>query len=540
MGKLTSSKTYILICLSLIILLLNCGRQYIAFYKKPYDIAVLNGTIVAGDGNPWYKADIGIKNERIVYIGKLMPADAKQVIDAAGLYVTPGFIDIHTHADRGIARIPTADNYLLQGVTTVVGGNCGGHPYPLEELFKTLEKQGMAINFCSLIGHNTIRRRAMGLKMADPTPAEMEEMKKLIEQEMLAGGIGFSTGLAYMPGVYSKTDEITELVSVVGRYGGFYASHIRDQGTKIVEAIEEAIEIGEKNGLPIEISHIKLCIEENWGRPEMISGPVENARARGTEVTTDQYPYIAASTGFSSSFPAWSLEGGENELVKRLENPEMYKKIKQYLIQGRLTSIKGIDKLKTIYIGNYGQNAKYEGKNLYEILEMQGKEPNKENGAELIIEIQMSGGASCVFFLMTEDDIGDVLNFNFNMIGSDGGIIRYGDGVPHCRSYGTFPRVIHKYVNEDKVLSLVDAVRKMTSLPAQTIRLTERGMIKKNLYADLVIFNLDEIKDTATFKQPHRYPDGIKYVIVNGAVAAKDGKPTGTLPGKVLYGPGKK
>lgn len=539
MKKTNFSKIYILICLCLIFLLLCCGKQYITFYNKPYDIAVLNGTIVAGDGNPWFKADIGIKNERIAYIGKLFPADAKQVIDAAGLYITPGFIDIHTHADRGITRIPTADNYLLQGVTTVVGGNCGGHPYPLEETFKTMEKQGIAINFCSLIGHNTIRRQVMGLKMAEPTHEELEEMKKLVDREMKAGAVGLSTGLAYMPGVYSKTDEITELVRVVGRYGGFYASHIRNQGTKIVESIEEAIEIGEKSGLPIEISHVKLCIEENWGRPEKISGPVEKARAGGIEVTTDQYPYTATSSGFSSSFPSWSLEGGNDELVKRLENPENYKKIRDHLIKGRLTSIKGINKLKTIYLASYGSNKKYEGKNLFEILEMEGKEPTVENGADLIIEIQKNGGASCVFFQMDEADIDDVMRLEYNMIGSDGEIIHFGEGFPHCRSYGTFPRIIHKYVYEDKALSLEEAVRKMTSLPAQTIRLTERGLIKKNLFADLVIFDLDKIKDTATYQKPHQYPEGIKYVIVNGAVAAKDGRPTGDLPGRVLYGPGK-
>ncbi|MFC1724678.1 amidohydrolase family protein [candidate division KSB1 bacterium] len=514
------------------LMITNCG--------KPYDTAIINGTIAGGDGNPVYKADIGIKGEKIVFIGKVPEEEAGEVIDASGLYVSPGFIDIHTHGDRGIDDIPTADNYLLQGVTTIVGGNCGGHVYPLEEHFKKLKKHGIAINFCSLIGHNTVRQEVMGLKMADPTPEEMEKMKELVDQEMRAGAVGFSTGLAYMPGIYSKKEEIIELAGVVSKYGGFYASHIRDQGTEIVAAIEEAIEIGEKNGLPVQVSHIKLCIEENWGKPEKISGPVEAARRRGVEVTTDQYPYTATSSGFASSFPAWSLEGGNDELVKRLKDPENYKKVKDALIERRLISIKGIDKLKTIYIANYEKERSFEGKNLNEILKMQGKEPNIDNGADLIIEIQKNGGASCVFFQMDEQDIAEIMNLEYNMIGSDGEILEYGKGFPHCRSYGTFPRVIGKYVREKKAVSLESAIKKMTSLPAQTIRISGRGLIKEGLYADIVIFDLKTIKDSATYQDPHQYPEGIRYVIVNGKVAAADGKPTGVLPGKIINGPGKK
>jgi len=513
-------------------LILNCG-------KPGYDVAIKNGKIIAGDGNPWYRADLGIKGDRIAYIGKISESEADKIIDAEGLYVTPGFIDIHSHADRHIDDIPTADNYLLQGVTTLVGGNCGGHPYPLAELFDKIKNQGTAVNFCCLIGHNTIRKEVMGLKMADPTEEEMNKMKLLIDQEMKAGAIGFSTGLAYMPGVYSKTEELIELAKVVGKYGGIYASHIRNQGTKITESIEEAIKIGEASGLPVQVSHIKLCIEENWGRPEVITQPVEEARARGTEVTTDQYPYTATSSGFGSSFPSWSLEGGTEELIKRLEDPEKYKLIKDAIIKNRLTSQKGINKLQTIYIGNYEENPDYEGKNLEEILIAEGKEPTVSNAADIIIEIQKNGGASCVFFQMIEDDIGDIMNLEYNMIASDGGIIEYGDGVPHCRSYGTFPRIIRKYVKEDKVISLEEAIKKMTSLPAQTLRITDRGMIKKELYADIVIFDIDKIKDTATYQQPHQYPEGINYVIVNGKIAAKNGEPTGKLPGKVIYGPGK-
>jgi N-acyl-D-amino-acid deacylase len=510
--------------------------------KKPplYDLAILNGKVVAGDGNPWYQADIGIKNEKITFIGKINPVEAKTTVNAEGLYISPGFIDIHTHADRNIIKIPIANNYLLQGVTTVVGGNCGGHRYPLKEQFETIEEQGIAINFCSLAGHNSIRREVMGLKMADPTPDELEQMISLMEKEMKSGAVGFSTGLAYMPGRYSKTEELMELAKVVGKYGGIYASHIRDQGKKITEAIEEAILIGEKNNLPVQISHIKLCIEPNWGKLEMIAAPIEEARARGVEVFTDQYPYTATSSGFSSSFPAWSLEGGTEEFKKRLQSPDLYQKIKDHIIKARLVSEKGINKLQSIYIGNYEKERSWEGKNLEEILKIQGKEATIENGADLIIEIKKNGDASCVFFQMVEEDLDDIMRLNYNMVASDGGIIEFEKGVPHCRSYGTFPRILHRYVNQKKVLTLEEAVKKMTSLPAQVLRLTDRGIIKKGMYADLVIFDLNTIKDKATYQKPHQYPEGIKAVIVNGAIAAEDGQPSGQRPGKILYGPGKK
>ncbi len=505
-----------------------------------YDVAILNTTVISGDGNPWFRADLGIKNEKISYIGSLKHISAKKIIDANGLIVCPGFIDIHTHTDRGIDEIPTADNYLLQGVTTVLGGNCGSHPYPLKNLFKRIRKNGIAINFCSLIGHNTIRRKVMGLRRENPTPEQMKEMKELIDQEMRIGAFGFSTGLAYMPGTYSKTDELIELAGVAAKYGGFYASHIRNQGTKITEAIEEAIRIGEANRMRVEISHVKLASDAVWGKIKMITDPIEMARKRGVEVTIDQYPYTATSSGFSSSLPSWSLEGGHDEFIKRLADPKNYNRIKKEVIKRRLTSTKNINKLKTIYIANCKYNTEIEGKNLEEILIQRAMEPTIENGADLIIEIVKNGDASGVFFQMDEKDVETIMLLKYNMIASDGGIVEFGKGVPHCRNYGTFPRIIRRYVFEKHLLKLEDAIRKMTSLPAQTLRLTDRGIIKKGMYADLVIFDPKTIKDTATYSNPHQYPEGIKYVFVNGKIAAIDGKPTGRLAGKILYGPGKK
>lgn len=513
---------------------LRCqGKEY------SYDLIIKNGQVINGTGSPWYKADIGIKGDKIVAIGRLDESQAKRVIDATGLVVTPGFIDVHTHCDRGITRIPTADNYIMQGVTTVIGGNCGGHPFPLADLFSELEREGISLNFGCLIGHNTIRREVMGYKMEAPTTEEMEEMKKLINQEMKAGAVGFSTGLAYLPGIYSTTDEIVELASVIAPYGGIYASHIRDQGDKITEAIEEAITVGERNKIPVLISHIKLAKDSVWGEIERITRPVEEAQQRGVEVFLDQYPYTATSSGFTSSFPSWAFEGGRDKFIERLKDPENYRKIKDFIIARRLTSARGIDKLDTIYIASCEKFPEYEGKNLKQILKQKRITPTVEAAADLIIDIEKNGGAQGVFFQMDEKDVEALMRLPYLMHASDGGIQEMGRGVPHPRNYGTFPRVIARYVREKQVLRLEDAIRKMTALPAQMYRLERRGVIAVGMYADLTIFDPDKFQDQATFNQPHQYSTGLEYVVVNGEIVVEHNQHTGKRPGKILYGPGK-
>jgi N-acyl-D-amino-acid deacylase len=502
---------------------------------KKFDLVVQNGFIIDGTGNPWFKADIGVREGRIVRIGSIDNKQAKKVIDAQDLIISPGFIDVHTHCDRGIVRIPTVDNYIYQGVTTVIGGNCGGHPFPLKELFSKIEGHGIALNFGCLVGHNTIRREVMGMKMDAPSEEETESMKSLIHQEMEAGALGFSTGLSYLPGTYSEKDELVELASVVTGFGGVYATHLRDQGLYITEAIEEAIEIGETNNIPVQISHIKLADDAVWYELERITDPVEKARKRGVEVTLDQYPYTATSSGFGSSFPSWAFEGGNKNFLKRLENEENYAKIKSYIIKRRLTSTKGINKPETIYIANSDKFPEYVGKNLQEILLSQGKEPTVENTADLIIEIQKNGGASGVFFQMNEKDVEDLMRLPYTMQGSDGGVQVKGRGVPHPRNYGTFPRVISHYVRKQGVISLEEAIRKMTSLPAQTFRLKERGMIKEGFYADITIFDKHKFEDKATFSAPHQYSQGLLYVVVNGELVVEKGEYTGRLPGMILY-----
>jgi len=520
--------------LFLLALLSNC-----TFLEKPYDLVVKNGIIIDGAGNPWFKSDIGLKKQKIVKIGFIDESQARASLDAQDLIVCPGFIDIHTHCDRKIAEVPTVDNYIHQGVTTVIGGNCGGHPFPLKEHFKKIEDQGASVNFGCLIGHNTIRRRVMGFKMEAPTEEEMEKMKALVDEEMKAGALGFSTGLSYLPGIYSETEEIVQLASVVSPYGGIYASHLRDQGRHITEAIEEAIEIGERNDIPVQISHIKLADDAVWYKLEMITGPVEEARKRGVEVTLDQYPYTATSSGFTSSFPSWAFEGGKEKFLERLEDKETYQKIKSFIIKRRLTSTKEINKPETIYIASSEKFPEYEGKNLQQILLSLGKKSTTDNAADLIIDIEKNGGASGVFFQMNEKDVEDLMRLPYNMHASDGAVRIKGEGIPHPRNYGTFPRVIAHFVRERGIISLEEAVRKMTSLPAQTLRLNKRGIIKEGMYADLTIFDRNTFADKATFSNPHQYSQGLMYVIVNGELVIEKGKHTGRLPGMVLYGYGK-
>ena len=503
---------------------------------ESYDLVLKNGLIVDGIGTKAYNGDIAIRGNRIAKIGTLKTSQATETFDVSGLIVTPGFIDVHTHCDRGIKRVPTVDNYILQGVTTVIGGNCGGHRFPLAELYADLEESGVSINFGSLVGHNTIRREVMEYKMEAPTDEEMTHMKNLIDQEMRSGGLGLSTGLSYLPGIYSKTEEIVELASAVTPYNGIYASHIRDQAQHITEAIEEAIAIGEKNNLTVQIAHIKLADDEVWGETERITKPVEDAQARGVSVFLDQYPYTATSSGFTSSFPSWVFEGGKDKFLERIKDPEVYAKVKAFIIDHRLTSTKGINKLETIFIANSRNYREYEGKNLQEILLAQGKEPTIDNGVDLIIEIEKNGGASCVFFQMDEKDVEDLMKLPYNMHASDGGVQEVGRGVPHPRNYGTFPRIISFYVREKGVLTLEEAVRKMTSLPAEAFKLKDRGSLKEGMYADICVFDLERFKDRATFEEPHQYSQGLSYVIVNGKIAIKNYKHTDSKSGMILYG----
>ena len=497
--------------------------------EQTLDIAIVNGTIVDGTGSRRFKADVGIIKDMIVYVKSGRKIKAKTVIDASGLLVTPGFIDIHTHAEDSILDIPTADNYLLQGVTTIIAGNCGASYFPLSDLFEKITRRGSALNFGSYVGHNTVRALYMGTKRGKPDAREMKLLKQAIAQEMRSGALGLSTGLVYRPGRSAGTEELIELARVAADYQGIYASHIRGEGTGIRVAIEEAIRVGEEGDIPVQISHIKLYGQDAWGHIEDIRAPIETARQKGIRVTTDQYPYTAAFTSFSTWFPS-----GIRRVLRR---PHRYPK--QYIGLRRNLERMFLESMENTRIASFPPDRRYDGKNFTEILQMLGRRVTPRNAAELLIDIHRRGNATGIFFQMSEEDVRQLMKLEYNMIASDGYIEQMNTGSPHCRSYGTFPRIFSRYVREDQNLTMEDAVRKMTSLPADTLGLYDRGRIQIGAKADIVVFDSDTIRDKSTFQNPHQYPEGLAWVIVNGVAAAQNGVPTGLLNGQLVLGPGK-
>jgi len=500
----------------------------LAFGAQKYDLVILNGTVISGDGSRAMSADLGILNGKVHYIGKIPEPDTGTVIYADDLYICPGFIDIHNHSDRMLLENPTADNYLLQGVTTLISGNCGASRFPLATLFARLEQRGSAVNFGSYVGHNTVRAMVMGRKKGLPSAYDLKKMKDIIASEMRAGAIGMSTGLTYFPGRYSDTAELIQLAGVLKEYNGLYASHIRSEGNMVESAVAEAIRVGEEAGVRVQISHVKLLDKRVWGRTELITDQIARARQRGLEIYADLYPYTASSASFSALFPDWS-----RGIFSGSADASVHKRIKDVLER---MFFENMDKF---YIANYSARREFEGKNFSEILEYLERDVTAENAAELLIEIQKKGRAQGIFFLMNEDDVARLLQQEYTMVASDGAVVKFGEGKPHCRNYGTFPRILQRYVKEKKLLSWEEAVHKMTCLPAKILWMLNRGLIRVGNFADLVIFDPKTIKDVSTFADPHRFPVGIHYVLVNGRIAAEAGKPTGELPGRVLYGPGK-
>jgi len=529
-----------------------------------FDVVVKNGRIIDGAGNPWYKADIGIRKERIAKIGKLGNEEASRIIDAKGLVVSPGFIDMHSHSDFTLLINPRAESKIRQGITTEVTGNCGGSAAPLNDLLKSeirkttllleevkleldwstmreylnrLDKQGVAVNVVPLVGHENIRAMVIGFDNRAPSDAELKKMKKVLSQAMGEGAFGMSTGLIYPPGCYAKTDELIELSKVVAKYRGIYTSHIRGEGDKLYSSVREAIEIGKKAGLPVEISHHKAGGKANWGKVKQTLKMMEEARAKGIDVTCDVYPYTAASFGLSAMLPPWAHEGGSAKLVERLRDSETRKRLKREMQKGApswSSPLKAAGWDSTL-IARSRQHKEYEGKTVAEIAQTQ-KVDLFEFVFDLLIEENMA--VSVVRFAMCEEDVSRVILHPYAMIGTDASTIApygvLGKGTPHPRAYGTFPRVLGKYVREDKMLRLEEAVRKMTSLPAQKLGLRDRGLIAERMYADITIFDPQSVADKATYTEPHQYPEGVEYVLVKGKVTVEKGEHTETLAGKAL------
>lgn len=508
---------------------------------QPYDLVIRNGRVVDGTGNPWVYADVAISNGRIVRVGTVPIADAKRTIDATGLIVAPGFIDVHTHVEGDLETQPGAPNFVHDGVTTMITGNCGSSRTNLRAYFDTLRLGGISVNLGSLVGHNSVRLKVMKTAFRDPTAREQAEMETLVEQAMKDGAVGLSTGLIYTPGTYARTPEIVNLAKIASRYGGVYASHIRNEGQNVKQAIDEAIQISREARIPVEISHFKVASKPLWGSSTETVALVEAARREGLDVTVDQYPYTASSTSLASIVPSWALADGDSAVLVRFRDPASRAKIRAEMLEGLQKN--GRTNYEYAVVSSYKTDTTYNGLSIHQINQKLGRKNTAESEADLVMDLMDRAGmkrVQMVYHTMSEPDVETILRYPNTMIASDAGVAKFGSGVPHPRAYGTNARVLGRYVRERRVIPLEEAVRRMTSLPAQRFRLTDRGLLRPGYAADIVLFDEQTVADRATYDQPHAYTTGIPYVLVNGVVVIDGGKHTGQKPGQVLMGPGKK
>jgi N-acyl-D-amino-acid deacylase len=497
-----------------------------------FDLAIVNARIIDGTGNPWFRGSIAIKDGRIVKVGKINADDAKITIDAGNKIVAPGFIDVHTHVED-VYKSPNAENFIRMGVTSLITGNCGGSAIDIKEFLGRIKTSPISVNVGTLVGHNTVRAKAMGLDDRAPTAEEQAAMDALVEQAMKDGALGFSTGLEYLPGMFAETKEIVELAKIAAGYGGIYATHMRNEGTDVMKSIEESLVIGEQANIPVEISHFKISDKKLWGESPTTIGLVKAARAKGMTVTVDQYAYTASSTSLDVRLPNWAVAGAREEGKKRLADPATREKIVREM-KGNLKK-KGFKDYSFAYVANYVPNPAFNGKNIAEITLMTRKSKKLDAQIEQIFEMYQAGGAAMVYRVMSEEDVRNIMREPFTMIASDSSVRELNVGVPHPRGYGNNARVLAKYVRELKLISLEDAIRKMTSLPAQTFNLRDRGLIREGFAADLVIFDENTIADKATFEQPHQYAEGFQTVFVNGEVVFDGSKMTGKMSGQAIY-----
>ncbi|HTM51354.1 MAG TPA: D-aminoacylase, partial [Bryobacteraceae bacterium] len=451
------------------------------------DIVIAGGRIVDGAGNAWFTGDVGIQGDTIVYVGPPGRALGRTTLDATGLIVAPGFVDTHSHARRGILESPAAENQIRQGVTTVIEGPDGGSPLPLKPFLDKLAATRFGVNFGSMVGQGSIRQQVIGLKDRKATAAEIASMKDLTRQAMLDGAFGISTGLFYLPGAFTPVEEVIELARVAGDMGGIHTSHMRDEAAGVLDSVRETIRIGEEGGLPTQITHHKIIGRSFWGRSADTLKLVEEARARGVDVTIDQYPYTASSTGTSALFPRWALEGGNKALIERLGAPEQRARIVAG-IADRIENDRGGGDPKNVVMASCSFDPSLAGKSLAEVTAARGVPVTFTSAAETAVEIQSKGGCSAVYHAISEQDLERILRYPHTMIASDGGIPLFGQDVPHPRNYGTFARVLGRYVRERGTLSLEEAIRRMTSLPAGRFRIFDRGLLRPGMKADVVVF----------------------------------------------------
>jgi len=522
------------------------------------DLVIRGARIVDGTGNPWWPGDVGTQGDRIVALGDLTGASARGVIDAAGAVVAPGFIDLHTHADFTLPRFPRAEAMVRQGVTTQLVGNCGFSPFPgapdrLDLLrayaafvdaglswewrdaagyAAALERLPLACNVALQVGHGAVRIAVMGFDDRPPSGAELDAMRRLVAEAFEQGVLALSTGLIYVPGSYARTDELVALAEVAARYGGFYSSHIRGEGGTLVPAVEEALEVGRRAGVAVQLSHHKASGRRNWGRVDVTLGMIDRARAAGQDVLADQYPYTAGSTTLAATVPAWAMQGGLDALLARLADPPTRRRIRAEMAGGAPAGREFEPDAIMISAVPPGPDSAYEGMMLAEIAAARGEDPVD---AALGLLERHRGAVQMVVFSMSEDDVRRVMRHPAVAVASDGWTLApEAGGRPHPRSYGTYARVLGRYVREAGVLRLEDAIRKMTSLPAQRLGRRDLGLIRPGCAADLVVFDPDRVADLATFQEPHRFCAGVSHVVVNGQVAIEDGRDTGARAGRVL------
>lgn len=510
--------------------------QLVLSAQESCDLLLTNGRIIDGTGNNWYYGSVAIRNGKIEAVGRQLHFTAFKTIDVKGLVIAPGFIDVHTHLEDDETKDPLAQSFIYDGVTTCITGNCGSSNTDIGRYLHWLDSLRMSINVASLIGHNDVRKAVMGRANRDATAQELAAMEKLVEKAMQDGAVGLSTGLIYIPGTYTKTPEIVALARVAARYNGVYATHIRDEADSVAEAIREALSIGRQAGIPVQISHFKLSGQQNWGRSRETLALVAAARKEGLEVTIDQYPYTASSTSISTLIPDEILADGQDSIKARLQRPA----IRDYVISSMLKKLKK-RKLKHFsyaVVAYHAADTSYNGKSIETINRMLGRKHSAKEEAKTVIDIMIAGGASAVFHGMGEEDVKRIMQYPFNMFASDASIRVLNAGMPHPRGYGTNARVLARYVREQNVLSLEEAVRRMTSLPAQKFELHDRGLLQPGFAADIVVFDPAAVQDQSTFEKPHAYSTGFQYVLVNGVLTVADGKHTGARSGKAIYGDG--
>jgi N-acyl-D-amino-acid deacylase len=496
-----------------------------------YDVLIRGGRVIDGTGAPGRTADVAIEDGAIAAIGRLNRADARQVIDATGLVVAPGFIDVHTHGDD-LARHPRAENFVRMGVTSIVAGNCGSSALDVGDALARIRETGAAVNFATLIGHNTVREAVMGAANRLPTIPELNRMKSLVWRAMTDGAVGFSTGLQYVPGTYARLPEIIELARIAGNAGGLYASHMRNEGTALEEAIAETLQVGLATGVRVQISHLKVDSPSRWGASATALGMIDAARKRGLVVEEDQYAYTAASSTLGIRFPSWVLEGGAEKIAERLDDPATWARVKKEM--AGLLAERGVSDLSFAVVASSQSDPSLNGLSMKQVAMRRTGSESADAQFEAAREMLLAGGASMVYHLMSDEDVDRIMQDPHVAIASDSSLIAFDDGVPHPRGYGNTVRVLSEYVRKRHVITLEEAVKKMTSAPAAQFRFARRGLLKEGYAADIVLFDPLTVADRATFETPHAYAAGIPYVFVNGVLVVEKGEQTNARPGAVL------